>query len=143
MKTLYQTKVKASGGRNGHVRSDDGILDMDLSMPRSLGGSKEATNPEQLFGAGYAACFENALLHVAKLKKQPVESSAVTAEVQLKTFDDGRFNIAVSLEVELGGLATEPAAKLIEEAHRVCPYSNATRGNIEFAIFYRGEKLAL
>ncbi len=139
MKVLYSTLVTASGGRNGHVKSDDGILDMDLSTPRSLGGSKTASNPEQLFAAGYAACFENAVLHVAQRKKQPLSNTSISAKVDLQAHDDGHFNVGVALDLNFEGLEYAAAAELIREAHRVCPYSNATRGNIDLKISFRGE----
>ena len=141
MKVLYSTKVTASGGRNGQVKSDDGILDMPLSTPRSLGGSKTASNPEQLFAAGYGACFENAVLHVAQLKKIKLEGSSITVQVDLQAHDDGHFNVGVVMDLDLQGVDSSVAQLLIEAAHRVCPYSNATRGNIDLTISHRGERI--
>lgn len=141
MKVLYSTKVTASGGRTGQVKSDDGVLDMPLSTPRSLGGSKTATNPEQLFAAGYGACFENAVLHVAQLQKIKLQSSSITVKVDLQAYDDGHFNVGVAMDLDLQGIDSSVAQQLIEAAHRVCPYSNATRGNIDLTISHRGERI--
>lgn len=141
MKVLYSTTVTASGGRNGQVKSDDGILDLALSTPRTLGGSKNASNPEQLFAAGYGACFENAVLHIAQLKKIKLESTSITAKVDLQSYDDGHFNVGVALDLDLKGVDTAVAQQLIEAAHKVCPYSNATRGNIDLTISHRGERI--
>jgi len=141
MKVLYSTKVTASGGRNGQVKSDDGVLDMPLSTPRSLGGSKTASNPEQLFAAGYGACFENAVLHVAQLKKIKLEATSITVKVDLQSHEDGHFNVGVAMDLDLQGVESSVAQQLIEAAHRVCPYSNATRGNIDLTISHRGERI--
>jgi lipoyl-dependent peroxiredoxin len=141
MKVLYSTKVTASGGRNGQVKSDDGVLDMALSTPRSLGGSKTASNPEQLFAAGYGACFENAVLHIAQLKKVKLTSTSITVQVDLQSYEDGHFNVGVAMDLDLQGVDNFVAQQLIEAAHKVCPYSNATRGNIDLTIFHRGERL--
>jgi osmotically inducible protein OsmC len=132
MKALYTATATASGGREGHVRSSDGVLDLDLSMPRELGGSgRTATNPEQLFAAGYAACFENALLRVAREQKKTVNTSSVTAEVGIGRLETGRFGLAVELKVALPGMERTEAEALVAAAHQICPYSNATRGNID------------
>jgi lipoyl-dependent peroxiredoxin len=110
--------------------SSDGLIDLDLAIPKEMGGTGGATNPEQLFAAGYAACFHSALKAVAQRKKQPVSDSAVTAEVGIGAEDAGRFGLAVTLHVELGGVDQATADALVEAAHQVCPYSNATRGNV-------------
>lgn len=141
MKVLYSTKVTASGGRNGQVKSDDGILDMPLSTPRSLGGSKTASNPEQLFAAGYGACFENAVLHIAQLKKVKLEGTSITVQVDLQSYDDGHFNVGVTMDLDIQGVEPIVAQQLIVAAHKVCPYSNATRGNIDLTISLRGERV--
>src|SRR5690606_1475576 len=112
---------------NGHVKSDDGVLDMPLSTPRSLGGSRTASNPEQLFAAGYGACFENAVLHIAQLKKVRLEKTTIAVKVDLQTFEDGHFNVGVAMDLDIQGVDDQIARQLIEAAHRVCPYSNATR----------------
>ena len=133
---LYVTKVTASGGRHGHIRSHDGLLDMNLALPRELGGKGDATNPEQLFAGGYAACFENALLHVSRdaglrFADGDVE---VTAEVGLSRNDSGGFVLSAALAVTVTGVDQKKAEDLVESAHKICPYSNAIRGNVEVGI---------
>jgi osmotically inducible protein OsmC len=131
MNILYTARATSTGeGRNGHVRSDDGLIDTDVVSPVELGGKGGATNPEQLFAAGYAACFHNALLRVARRAKAPVDGSEVTAEVGLGALEGGTFGIAVTLRITIPGVEPEPARTLVEAAHQVCPYSNATRGNV-------------
>jgi osmotically inducible protein OsmC len=131
MKALYTAKASSSGdGRNGTARSSDGNLDVQLATPAELGGSGEGTNPEQLFAAGYAACFHSALRTVARRAKADVSGSAVTAEVDLGATGDGAYGLAVRLSVTLPQLSGSAAREVTEAAHQVCPYSNATRGNI-------------
>lgn len=130
-KVLYTAEATATGGRDGHVRSSDGILDTDVRMPAEMGGPGGATNPEQLFAAGYAACFQSALGLVARRQKVETGASTVTARVSLGTAGSGAFNIGVVLEVHIPDVETEQAQSLIEAAHAVCPYSNATRGNVD------------
>jgi Ohr subfamily peroxiredoxin len=133
MTILYTAIATASGGRDGTARTDDGVLDVALSTPKGLGGPGKAgaTNPEQLFAAGYAACFDSALRFVARSQGVTVADSAVTAEVGIGPNATGGFGLAVALTVSLPGLEQDAAQKLVETAHQVCPYSNATRGNIE------------
>jgi Ohr subfamily peroxiredoxin len=130
MKPLYTAKASVTGGRNGHVTSSDGILNLDVRIPKEMGGTGGATNPEQLFAAGYSACFDSALQHVARLKKVPLEKSEVTAEVTIGSNDTGGFSLAVKMNVKLKVSDEATAKDLINTAHQVCPYSNATRGNI-------------
>jgi Ohr subfamily peroxiredoxin len=132
MTILYTATATASGGRDGSARTDDGVLDVALTTPRALGGpgTAGATNPEQLFAAGYAACFDSALRFVARSQGVTVTESAVTAEVGIGPNTTGGFGLAVALTVSLPGLERDAAQKLVETAHQVCPYSNATRGNI-------------
>ena len=136
MNILYTATATASGGREGSVRSSDGILDLPLSMPKELGGSgRAATNPEQLFAAGYAACFENALLRAARERKVAIGNSTVTAKVGIGRKENGRFGLAVDLQVSIPGLARQEAEALARLAHdEICPYSNATRGNIAVTV---------
>jgi lipoyl-dependent peroxiredoxin len=135
MKTLYTAVATAHGGREGHVQSDDGILSLDLRLPKSMGGPGGAgTNPEQLFAAGYAACFESALRLVARMKKQPLKDAHITAHVSLSATDDARYVLGVELHGKIEGLSQEETQGLMEAAHQVCPYSSATRGNIEVKI---------
>jgi osmotically inducible protein OsmC len=128
---LYTTAATAAGGREGRTASDDGRLDLVVSVPKELGGSGAGTNPEQLFAAGYAACFHSALKLVARKAKQDVDGSAVTAQVGIGQVADGPgFGLQVHLQVSLPGLAEDTAAALVAKADAVCPYSNATRDNI-------------
>ena len=129
---LYTAVATSTGdGRNGHVRSSDGLVDADVRMPKEMGGAGGATNPEQLFAAGYAACFHSALKLTSKQAKIAITDSAVTAEVGIGPNGVGGFGLAVTLHVELGGVSQEEGEKAAELAHAVCPYSNATRGNID------------
>jgi osmotically inducible protein OsmC len=131
LSVLYTATATATGdGRNGHARSSDGLLDLDLAAPKEMGGAGGATNPEQLFAAGYAACFHSALKAVAHQQKVAFSESAVTADVGLARNDDGGFGLEITLSVELGGVDQQAAEQLVEAAHQICPYSNATRGNV-------------
>lgn len=132
MKTLYTTKVTATGGRNGHVKSDNGVLDLDVKMPKALGGANDDfANPEMLFAAGYSACFDSALNKVISLSKVQTGETTVTAEVSIGQIENGGFGLAVQLDVNIPGVSLEEAQSLTEKAHQICPYSNATRNNIE------------
>lgn len=133
MTALYTTRATVVGGREGHVRSEDGLLDLQLSMPKALGGKETGTNPEQLFAAGYAACFQSAMAHVARTQKIPLTGSTVTGQVGLAAQAVG-FKLEVALDVETQGLSQADAEALVATAHQVCPYSNATRGNVDVAI---------
>ena len=131
MKKLYSTKVTAKGARNGKVKSEDGLINMELRMPKELGGEGGAyTNPEQLFAAGYSACFDGALNLIAKNKKIEVVETEVNAIVSFGQTEDNGFGLAVDLEVKVTGVDKATAEKLVEQAHMVCPYSKATKGNI-------------
>ncbi|WP_411060369.1 organic hydroperoxide resistance protein [Vibrio chagasii] len=140
MTTLYTTSATAIAGRNGQVSTDDNLLSVALSYPKEMGGSGEATNPEQLFAAGYSACFSNALLHVAKEMKIKIASAPTTATVGIGPNENGGFALTVSLEIELD-LAQEEAVTLVKTAHQVCPYSNAVRGNIDVKLSVNGQAL--
>lgn len=133
MSHLYTAKVTAIGGRSGTVRSDDGILDLQLAMPKELGGKGGATNPEQLFAAGYAACFENAVIHVTRAKADKVRDDdiEVVGEVKLLPNGQGGFMLAVTLDVAITGLDQTKAEEIVQAAHAVCPYSNAVKGNVD------------
>ncbi|MBB6610805.1 organic hydroperoxide resistance protein [Pontibacter sp. Tf4] len=132
MEKLYTAEVTATGGRRGHVSSSDGVLDMPLSLPEGLGGEKGKTNPEQLFAAGYAACFQSALLVVAGKHHERLDpASTVKAHVDLLKDEDGRYGLGVKLEVDLKGLDKEKARQMVEEAHQICPYSIGVQGNVE------------
>ena len=128
---LYTVAATADGGREGRTASDDGRLDLVVAVPTELGGSGEGTNPEQLFAAGFAACFHSALKLVARKAKHDVNESAITAQVGIGQLAEGPgFGLQVHLRVCLPGLADDDAATLVAKADAVCPYSNATRGNI-------------
>lgn len=131
MALLYTAKVRAEGGRNGSVASSDGLLDVKLALPKTLGGREDATNPEQLFAAGYAACFENAMLYVARQEGLQLQGTAINATVDLHSTEAGPFVLGVALAIEIGGLSQADAEKLVADAHAVCPYSNAIRGNVD------------
>ena len=131
MSAVYTAVATATGeGRNGHTRTSDGSIDLDLKVPTEMGGPGGGANPEQLFAAGYAACFHSALKGVAKKQGVTPTDSAVTAEVGIGPNDAGGFALEVTLRVELGGIEQSAAEALVEAAHQVCPYSNATRGNV-------------
>jgi lipoyl-dependent peroxiredoxin len=132
MDALYTAAATATGdGRNGHTRSDDGVLDVDVRMPEELGGPGGATNPEQLFAAGYAACFHSALRRVAGEDELDVTGTEVSASVSIGIMEGGGFGLAVELDVHAPNLDEAAARALAEKAHTVCPYSNATRGNVD------------
>ncbi|BDU07257.1 organic hydroperoxide resistance protein [Nocardia cyriacigeorgica] len=132
MTTLYTAEATATGaGRGGHVRSTDAALDLDLSIPKELGGAGGAgTNPEQLFAAGFAACFHSALQVVARREKVALDGTSVTGAVGIGP-DGAGYGLTVALTVDLPGIEREQGEALIAAAHQVCPYSNATRGNID------------
>jgi len=136
MKALYTGIATVHGGREGHARSSDGILDVDLRMPKELGGpGGVGTNPEQLFAAGYAACFESALRLVARNKKVALTDVTMTGRVSFNVTEDGKFVLAVELHGKIDGVTKEEGMALMEAAHQVCPYSNATRGNVDVQLF--------
>jgi osmotically inducible protein OsmC len=132
---LYTAEATATGGRAGHATSSDGRLDVDLSVPKELGGdSGPGTNPEQLFAAGYAACFQGAMGVVARRENVSIDGSTVTARVGLGPIGEV-FNIKVDLRVHVPSLPDQAAAEdLVAKAHQVCPYSNATRGNVDVTL---------
>jgi osmotically inducible protein OsmC len=131
---LYTTAATAEGGRTGHVTSVDGMIDVDLASPRELGGPGGATNPEQLFAAGYAACFESALRLVAGKLQKDVTGARITAVVTLGKTANSQYGLQVSLQGYLPALSDADAMELMKTAHGVCPYSNATRGNVDVAL---------
>jgi Ohr subfamily peroxiredoxin len=142
-KVLYTAHAHVTGGRtNGHGRSDDGQLEVDLRLPEEMGGPGGGTNPEELFAVGYAACFEGALATVARRRRLDAGDAAIDSAVSLFPTGDGGFALAVTLDVALpsvGDRAT--AADLVRAAHQVCPYSNATRGNIAVDLLLDGEPI--
>jgi lipoyl-dependent peroxiredoxin len=136
MASLYSTKVRASGGRHGSIRSEDGLLDLKLALPRTLGGKGDATNPEQLFAGGYAACFENALLRVSRDAGHHFadDDIEVVARIDLSRNETGGFVLDAALAVTVAGIDQQNAERLVQSAHAICPYSNAIRGNVDVAI---------
>ncbi|MDT0197107.1 organic hydroperoxide resistance protein [Arthrobacter sp. AB6] len=135
MKSLYTAEALASGeGRDGTARTSDGKLEVSLASPVELGGTGQGTNPEQLFAAGYAACFHSALRLVGRKERADLTDSAVAAKVHLGQLDGAGFGLAAELEVALPALDLAAAEALVAKAHEICPYSNATRGNISVDI---------
>jgi lipoyl-dependent peroxiredoxin len=138
-KVLYTAEAHVTGGRvAGHGRTGDGALEVELRTPTEMGGEGGGTNPEQLFEVGYAACFESALAAVARRQKAEVGDIAIDSKVALITGEDRSFNVAVELHVTLPSVQGEEAVELVRAAHQVCPYSNATRGNIEVELSANG-----
>lgn len=139
-KALYTAEAHVTGGRaEGHGRTSDGRLEVDLRLPKEMGGDGDGTNPEELFAVGYAACFEGALGTVARRARQDVGDVAIDSKVTLVTTDDRGFTIAVELAVTLPSVPNaEQATELVRAAHAVCPYSNATRGNIDVTLSANG-----
>ena len=142
-KVLYTAHATSTGGREGTSRSSDGVLEVRLSTPKELGGAGgPGTNPEQLFAAGYSACFIGAMKAVSAKTKVPLPAdTSIAADVGIGPIPGG-FGIQVALNISLPGMDREAARKLVDAAHQVCPYSNATRGNIDVSITANGRNLA-
>jgi Ohr subfamily peroxiredoxin len=141
-KILYTARARVTGGRDGHGRSADGELEVDLRLPTEMGGAGGGTNPEELFAVGYAACFESALGVVARRRHAETGDIAIDSAVSLLPNGSGGFDLGVTLDVSLPSVADrEAAAELVRGAHQVCPYSNATRGNIEVELLLNGEPI--
>lgn len=135
MKPLYTTEALATGaGRDGHVEVNESDLAFDLAVPTAMGGTGAGANPEQLFAAGYSACFHSALQSVARQQKVAIDGSSVGARVTIGSEESGGFSLAVELEVVIPELDHDTAQALADAAHQVCPYSNATRGNIPVVV---------
>ncbi len=134
IKTLYTARATAHGGRSGHAVSSDGILDVKLEPPKEMGGAGGATNPEQLFAAGYAACFQSALAVVGRRANVDTSGSLVEADVSIGTVPGGGYGLSVALKIAIPGVDRATVRSLTEAAHKVCPYSNATRGNIDVTL---------
>ena len=131
MKTLYTTKATATGGRNGQVKSENGIINIEVRHPKALGGANDDfANPEMLFAAGYSACFDSALNLVIKKENITTGTTTVTANISIGQTENGGFGLEAELHATIPGVTIEIAQSLIEKAHQVCPYSNATRGNM-------------
>jgi lipoyl-dependent peroxiredoxin len=140
-KALYTAEAHVTGGRiEGHGRTSDGALEVDLRLPKEMGGQGGGTNPEELFAVGYAACFEGALGTVARRNKQEAGDVAIDSKVSLITTEERGFTVAVELHVSLPSIAdATEAVDLVRSAHKVCPYSNATRGNIDVTLTANGQ----
>ncbi|HUC13492.1 MAG TPA: organic hydroperoxide resistance protein [Acidimicrobiales bacterium] len=139
-KVLYSAEAHVTGGRaDGRGRTSDGALDVHLRPPKEMGGDGGGTNPEQLFAVGYAACFESALGAAARRAKQELGNLAIDSTVSLEAASGGAYKLAVTLDVHLPDLAAETAADLVRAAHKICPYSNATRGNIDVDLIANGK----
>jgi osmotically inducible protein OsmC len=137
MQAVYTASATATGdGRNGHVRSADGVLDFDLAVPKEMGGPGGAlTNPEELFAAGYAACFHSALRGIARREKITLDDTAITVDVGIGKRDNGPgYGLTVAIEAEIPSVDEATARRLLDEAHQICPYSNATRGNVDVTL---------
>lgn len=143
-KALYTAEAHVVGGRiNGHGRTSDGALEVDLRIPNELGGEGGGTNPEQLFAVGYAACFEGALMTVARRTNEETGDAAIDSKVMLVTTEDRGFTVAVELDVTLPSVEDpQKAIELVRAAHKVCPYSNATRNNIDVTLTANGHPVA-
>ena len=142
-RVLYTARAHVTGGRqDGHGRSADGELDVRLRLPKEMGGTGGGTNPEELFAVGYAACFESALGTVARRRHLDPGQLAIDSAVSLLPTGDGGFRLAVTLDVSLPSVGDrEAAAQLVRDAHQVCPYSDATRGNIDVSLLLAGEPI--
>jgi len=137
IKPLYTATATAQGGRNGHTQSSDGLVSVDLSVPKAMGGPGKAgsTTPEDLFAAGYAACFGGALDYVAKQRKKDAAHASVTCSVSIGPRDGGGFGLAVKMRIEDKSMSQSDLAALVQEAHeKICPYSHATRNNVQVTI---------
>jgi lipoyl-dependent peroxiredoxin len=136
---LYTAEATVTGGREGHGRTSDGRLDVDLDVPSEMGGTGgPGTNPEQLLAVGYAACFQSALLRIATGRKVDVSGSRITARVEIGLLKSGGFGLAAALDLEAPGISRTEAVELMEWAHQECPYSRATRGNIDVTLTVSG-----
>jgi lipoyl-dependent peroxiredoxin len=141
-KVLYTANAHVTGGRSGHGRTADGQLDVDLRIPTEMGGDGGGTNPEELFAVGWAACFESALAGVARRRHLDVGEVAIESAISLMPTGDGGFKLAATLNVSIPALSERDVAiELIRGAHEVCPYSNATRGNIDVELLLDGQAL--
>ncbi|GAB7103203.1 organic hydroperoxide resistance protein [Streptomyces phaeofaciens JCM 4814] len=140
-KALYTAQAHVDGGRNGRGRTSDGRLDLDLRQPKELGGDGEGSNPEQLFAIGYAACFGTTLALIGQRGGLTADDAEIDSSVSLIPVDGGRFTLGVELRISLPSIADAQAAELARTAHQVCPYSRATRDNIDVALVVNGTRL--
>jgi osmotically inducible protein OsmC len=134
VKPLYTARATATGGRAGRATTSDGLLDVTLAPPKEMGGPGGATNPEQLFAAGYSACFQSALLTVGRRQRVDTSGSTVAVDVTIGTIGGGSYGLAVAITVTIPGVDEPTTRALVEAAHQVCPYSVATRGNVDVTL---------
>lgn len=140
MKTLYTAEATVQGGREGEARTSDGNLVVNLSVPKEMGGpGGQGTNPEQLFAIGYAACFQSALMGAARRQHVDASQSTIVSKVGIGPIGEGAFGLSVELHISIPGLDQEAGEKLVELAHKICPYSNATRGNIPVTLVFEAQ----
>jgi peroxiredoxin, Ohr subfamily len=143
VKILYNTTAISTGGRDGKVVVENSPLEFEMALPAELGGAKKnGANPEQLFAAGYAACFGSALQHVLRAKKMSIQIPSIHLTVGIGRNDDNGFSLAVNIVAVFKDIGQDTAEELVNEAHQVCPYSNATRGNIDVTVLAKVEKLS-
>ena len=140
MKALYTASVTSIGGRNGRVESSDGAVKLDLAAPPALGGNGKGANPEQLFAAGYAACFAGAMDYAAAQQKISTGEIVIHSKVAIGPDDTGAFTLAVEFDISAAALDQAATEKLVADADRICPYSRATRGNIEVKLIAHGKR---
>ncbi|UOQ67605.1 organic hydroperoxide resistance protein [Hymenobacter volaticus] len=140
-KTLYTAEAAAVGGRSGHVRSTTGIIDLDMSVPEGLGGKKGATNPEELFAAGYASCFQQALLVIAQRANDKLDADT-TVNCSVSLFQEGEgYGLSAILDVDLKKFDHDKTIDMVRQAHKICPYSVGTRGNMEVELRVQGQPI--
>ena len=130
MQELYHTSATSEGGRNGRATLAEGGLGLAMALPKSMGGTGKGANPEQLFALGYSACFNQAILVIGGQHKVDVQRAEVTVDVKLGKTDQGGFGLAAAIKVRLPGVDAAKAKEIVDGAHKICPYSNATRGNV-------------
>lgn len=141
-RVLYTAQATVEGGRNGHGRSSDGQLEVNLAVPRSMGGaSGDGANPEQLFAVGYAACFQSAVLNVAHGRGLDLDRSRIDSTVAIGPTGHGGLSLAVTLDLHADNLSRDDAASVLARADQLCPYSKATRGNIDVTLKFEGEPI--
>jgi osmotically inducible protein OsmC len=142
MNVLYTAEATAVGGRAGHSRTSDGRVDVDLDVPTELGGpGGPGTNPEQLFATGYAACFQASMARYATMRKLDLSDTRVTARIGIGTLESGGLGLTAALDLDAPGISHEDAVELMKRAHETCPYSRATRGNIDVTLSVGGESI--
>lgn len=140
-KALYTAQAHVTGGRSGHGRTSDGQLDLDLRQPKEMGGDGDGTNPEQLFAIGYAACFGATLALTGQRRGLKADDAEIESSVSLIPIDGGRFKLGVELQISLSSVTDEQAVGLVKAAHQICPYSNATRDNVDVALQVNGTRV--